>query len=118
MLVVMVAVSSIREGVTTTTIITAAPMMAATTRATTATHKVLHTTKQAPTSAVMLAVATSMVSVPVLPMLPMLLPLPHAVLEGVGGDGADGAAEHGAEGPLAELVREEPARAATHERRA
>ena len=115
MLVVMVAVSSIREGVTTTTIITAAPMMAATTRATTTAHEVLHTTKQAPTSAVMLAVATSMVSVSV---LPMLLPLPQAVLEGVGGDGADGAAEHGAEGPLAELVREEPARATTHERRA
>ena len=115
MLVVMVAVSSIREGVTTTTIITAAPMMAATTRATTTAHEVLHTTKQAPTSAVMLAVATSMVSVSV---LPMLLPLPHAVLEGVGGDGADGAPEHSAEGPLAELVREEPARAATHERRA
>ena len=65
----------------------------------------------------------AMVSVPLpvpmsMPMLPVLLALVHAVLQRVGGDGADRAPEHGAESAPAELVREEAARAAAYQRRA
>lgn len=62
-------------------------------------------------------VVTAMVTAVVAPVAVLaVLAVLEPVLEDVGGDGADGAAQHRAQLALAELVAQEPARAAAHQR--